>query len=300
MQPVHKLLTSILKSLPNDGTSNQTLSYERARKKSIEAGCSYGYDLSAATDRLPISIQVSILAGLFEAIGVKPVDSLRLASLWRDILTSRQFYVPQPPKGTVVPEGTPSHVSYEVGQPMGALSSFNMLAITHHLIMQYVAQSVGFVRGNKWCDAYEITGDDIVIFDPLLASNYVETMESLGLEINQKKSVVATNKACGEYLKKTWLRNIDVSMISWKQLYQNHSTLMGRVTDALYFCSKWSSANIPIASLVRKAALTWKDLSDPSMKVLNIPFLALLSLPLRQGTVKIETFLTFQLYKGEE
>jgi len=81
MQPVHKLLTSILKALPNDGTSNQTLSYERARQKSIDAGCSYGYDLSAATDRLPISIQVSILAGLFEAIGITPIDSPRLANL---------------------------------------------------------------------------------------------------------------------------------------------------------------------------------------------------------------------------
>jgi hypothetical protein len=39
-------------------------------------------------------------------------------------------------------------------------------------------------------------------------------MKSLGLEINQKKSVVSVSKACGEYLKKTWIKDIDVSMIS--------------------------------------------------------------------------------------
>lgn len=70
MQPVHRLLTNILRSLPNDGTLNQTLSYERARQKSIQYGKSYGYDLSAATDRLPIDIQVSVLRGIFIYIGI--------------------------------------------------------------------------------------------------------------------------------------------------------------------------------------------------------------------------------------
>jgi hypothetical protein len=31
---------------------------------------------------------------------------------------------------------------YAVGQPMGALSSWAMLAITHHMIMQYCAKLV--------------------------------------------------------------------------------------------------------------------------------------------------------------
>lgn len=81
-------------------------------------------------------------------------------------------------------------------------------------------------------------------------------MEALGLEINQKKSVVSVRKAMGEYLKKTWIRDLDVSMISWKQLYQNHSSLMGRVSDALYFLQKWSTANLSVAAIVRRAALT--------------------------------------------
>jgi len=35
-------------------------------------------------------------------------------------------------KGT----NTEEELKYAVGQPMGALSSFNMLALTHHLIVQ--------------------------------------------------------------------------------------------------------------------------------------------------------------------
>lgn len=81
MNPVHKLLTSILREIPNDGTLNQTRSYERAREKALKYGCSYGYDLSAATDRLPISLQVSILRGVFRAIGLDRSIAVELSLL---------------------------------------------------------------------------------------------------------------------------------------------------------------------------------------------------------------------------
>jgi len=205
MQPIHKLLTSILKSIPNDGTLNQTLSYKRARDKSIAYGKSFGYDLSAATDRLPIAIQVPILAGVFESIGIPPIPSMMLAKLWKQILVDRDFLVSKPPKGVEDPDGlTFTSIRYEVGQPMGALSSFNMLALTHHMIVQDIAQSLGKVKPKHgWYEAYELTGDDIVLFEEDVSTAYVQYMESLGLEINLKKSVVSVQKAAGEYLKKT-------------------------------------------------------------------------------------------------
>jgi hypothetical protein len=205
MQPIHKLLTSILKSIPNDGTLNQTLSYKRARDKSILYGKSFGYDLSAATDRLPIRIQVPILAGVFESIGIPPIPSMMLAKLWKEILVDRDFLVSKPPKGVEDPDNlTFTSIRYEVGQPMGALSSFNMLALTHHMIVQDIAQSLGKVKPKHgWYEAYELTGDDIVLFEEDVSNAYVQYMESLGLEINLKKSVVSVQKAAGEYLKKT-------------------------------------------------------------------------------------------------
>lgn len=65
-----------------------------------------------------------------------------------------------------------------------------------------------------WFDKYELTGDDVVIFDKHVAQKYVALMALLGLEINQKKSVVSRSHPVGEYLKKTWIRNLDVSMVS--------------------------------------------------------------------------------------
>jgi hypothetical protein len=55
------MLFAFLKGLPNDGTFDQHASEMRARSKAINAGRSYGYDLTAATDRLPIEIQSALL-----------------------------------------------------------------------------------------------------------------------------------------------------------------------------------------------------------------------------------------------
>lgn len=65
LSPLHQFLFSFLKSLPNDGTHDQNASVQRCFSKSKASGCSFGYDLSAATDRLPIALQMSVLEPIF-------------------------------------------------------------------------------------------------------------------------------------------------------------------------------------------------------------------------------------------
>jgi hypothetical protein len=64
LRPLHDSLFSILARMPNDGTMDQEAAFARAQEKARLHGCCYGYDLSAATDRLPIEIQKKILASL--------------------------------------------------------------------------------------------------------------------------------------------------------------------------------------------------------------------------------------------
>jgi hypothetical protein len=61
LAPIHDMLFKFLKTLPNDATFNQEAAVERCHNKCILTGCSFGYDLTAATDRLPISLQEEIL-----------------------------------------------------------------------------------------------------------------------------------------------------------------------------------------------------------------------------------------------
>lgn len=64
LKPLHDSLFSLLKSFPNDATFDQQASVKRCFAKAKLAKKSFGYDLSAATDRLPVSIQVQILSPL--------------------------------------------------------------------------------------------------------------------------------------------------------------------------------------------------------------------------------------------
>lgn len=65
LKPIHEHIFKVLKSLPNDGTFDQGASVNRCFEKAKIYKCSFGYDLSAATDRLPIDLQKAVLAVLF-------------------------------------------------------------------------------------------------------------------------------------------------------------------------------------------------------------------------------------------
>jgi len=129
LKPLHEFLFSFLKSLPNDGTFDQHASVKRCMSKSLDAKCSFGYDLSAATDRLPIDIQVSVLTSFL---------GKEFAEAWKDLLINRDYV--QHVQESFVP------IRYAVGQPMGALSSWAMLAVTHHLLTQLAALKAGKTR----------------------------------------------------------------------------------------------------------------------------------------------------------
>lgn len=63
-KPLHDLLFKILSGIPNDATFHQGQAFKRAVSKAELSGHSYGFDLSAATDRLPLILQIKILSGI--------------------------------------------------------------------------------------------------------------------------------------------------------------------------------------------------------------------------------------------
>jgi len=108
----------------------------------------YSLDLSAATDRLPVHLQEDIL----EVLGLN-------GRVWKQILDRPYYY-----------DGIP--YKYAVGQPMGAYSSFAMLALTNHLLV-HVAHLKAFNKSlTKGLGSYAVLGDDIVISDRELANSY--------------------------------------------------------------------------------------------------------------------------------
>jgi len=167
LRPLHDFLFSSLRNIGEDSTFDQDRKFsELLSSLSREKPKLYGFDLSAATDRLPIVLQQDILS----LIGFNLPWSSILDLDWH-----LNFRV----------DSNVNSVRYAVGQPMGALSSWAMLAVTHHVIVKVAAIKAGLQNFRDYC----ILGDDIVIANDKVSQEYLTLMATLGLEINRQKSV---------------------------------------------------------------------------------------------------------------
>jgi hypothetical protein len=205
MAPLHKWIFARLRLLPTDGTFNQVKPVERLIASFRKDGhWVASYDLSAATDRLPLQLQVDLL---------RPLLGDRLADLWAYLLVSQPYGLPRIAKSYNLGY---SMVWYAVGQPMGALSSWALLALTHHAIVQMAAATV-YPRELGWFLLYAVLGDDVVIADRLVAQEYLRIMKAIGVEISLAKSLVS-NSSSLEFAKRTWVRGRDCSPISLAEI----------------------------------------------------------------------------------
>jgi len=201
MAPLHEWIFKGLRQIPTDGTFNQTRPVETLIKRFKDKGhWVASYDLSAATDRIPIRIQVELL---------KPLLGERLADLWAYLLVGQPYRLPKIAKSWNLGYKV---VWYAVGQPMGALSSWAMLALVHHAIVQ-LAASKAYPSAPGWFPLYAVLGDDVVIADHAVAMHYLRIMDALGVEIGLAKSLVSSQSSI-EFAKRTWIRGRDCSPIS--------------------------------------------------------------------------------------
>lgn len=166
-RPLHDGLFTMLKLIPQDGTHDQWKPVQEWVIPRIRLGSPcFSFDLSSATDRLPVAAQKQILTHLFGKV---------FAWAW-SVLLDRDWWF----------QGKP--IRYAVGQPMGAYSSWAMLAVMHHIVVQMAAMRSGWVG---WFPYYAVVGDDIVIADAGVAEHYLSIMRTFGVSISTHKSIVS-------------------------------------------------------------------------------------------------------------
>jgi hypothetical protein len=170
--PLHDTIYKFLGTIPQDGTKDQVApikkllellgvtNIEHSGTKRLQS-----MDLSAATDRLPVKLQAQIL----QIMGFD-------GKLWMEIL-DREWLFEQ------------TTVRYEVGQPMGAYSSFASLALTHHVIIRIAALQSG-VDPKKLL--YAVLGDDGAMANRKVAKQYKLIFNLLGMTINPIKGFDGT------------------------------------------------------------------------------------------------------------
>jgi hypothetical protein len=99
-----------------------------------------------------------------------------------------------------------SNISYSVGNPMGAYSSWSSFALAHHFLIYYCCQ----INGIDWKSCqYCILGDDVLIRDDLVAKSYLEVIERIGLEYSPAKTHVSDHFF--EIAKRLFYKNEEVS-----------------------------------------------------------------------------------------
>lgn len=258
-KPLHDELFRFLKQLPNDGTFDQDRSFERSMEKAQTYGCGYSVDLSSATDRLPIDLQVGILDFMSGA---------PIGKLWKDILVLRPYMIR---KNKYIKDV--DYVHYSTGQPMGCLSSWAMLAVTHHFILQTCAFHVYGTR--RWFDKYEILGDDLVIFDKAIYLEYCRLMDLLKVGVNPSKSLISDDLTAIEFAKRTGVNNVDVSGLSFKQFISEDS-IMGRMNIVLSASKRGLISSIPL--LLRALERTKGDVLNSTPKGKEVLMTSLMGL----------------------
>jgi hypothetical protein len=225
LRPFHDFLFSLLRGLPTDGTFDQGHQVRRIRE--LRTGHCFSFDLSAATDRLPVDLQVQILSVL---------ASPAYARAWKKFLVGRSYWFNLTKElqslKSDVKLAKLNKFTYAVGQPMGALSSWASLAVTHHFLIWW-ACCLAQVEPRNFVN-YSVLGDDICIWDVKVAKQYLHICKQLGVEINLAKSIVSHQRRIShgllsqtavEFAKRTLLGKMDISPFPFKLLLGNREMI---------------------------------------------------------------------------
>jgi hypothetical protein len=132
------------------------------------------FDLSAATDRFPITVQKWLL----EAIGYEG-----LAGKWSALATERDFHF------LAAENADERKVRYATGQGMGTFGSFVIFSLAHHAAMQYAAWVASGRSSHEWFMGYRILGDDNGIGPKPVADIYRALMGKLDVPISDRKTI---------------------------------------------------------------------------------------------------------------
>lgn len=213
LKPLHDAIFKYLSSVEEDGTFDQDNALKRYMANSDPAHKFHSFDLTSATDRIPVDVQEQILNELGYP-GKWWKELLDISWKWSLGFKETEFGLSVPISGfknhiveilstLSSPHGTT--VKYAVGQPMGAYSSWAMLALTHHVIVRYAAHRAGVTGPFN----YVVLGDDISINHDAVAQSYLAVMQTLGVSINMSKSIISNDLV--EFAKRWVTREYDLS-----------------------------------------------------------------------------------------
>jgi hypothetical protein len=261
LYPLHDyIFQNILRLIPQDGTHDQGKPLLMLNEKIVEFLSTtgkahvYSFDLKAATDRIPSELTVSVLGNL-----VTPA----VAKSWRELLVGIPYSNVSFRKRDRHYFGE-AQIRYGTGMPMGAYSNWAMLALVHHLIVQFAAYKAGF-RG--WYELYALLGDDIVILGTAVAKQYEALCKAFGIQIGLAKSLISPNGSY-EFAKRFYVRGVDASPISVREYWVSQSNLPSFIE--LVARAKRVKSDLRLADVIRAYAKGYRVVSELTQRIAKL------------------------------
>jgi hypothetical protein len=223
--PAANRLYNLVRQLPKDATFDQdrfdTRIQNRVNNDNLYQG---SVDLSKATDNLPFEWGDEIIIHLETHFGLSP-EALRIRRIfdestlteaeekeWEFIRSYDLFETIARAKW--YDEGY--LIQWKVGQPLGSLPSFAVLAITHNFLLESLGAYLGLAHS-----PYVVLGDDVVIMNKKLRRRYIRELSSRGIPLSLHKSYEGR---LSEFAGKTYVRNnvpfycSDHNPVTWNSL----------------------------------------------------------------------------------
>jgi hypothetical protein len=169
LEPFKQRLLNLCHKLPWDCTHDQSKAVPAIQDRLKNGGQVHSVDLSSATDLFPLNFQEYVLRELNTSHRWQ-----QYVDLFIELSRSQWKF-------------GDSWVSWKKGQPMGLGPSFPSFALSHGLLLNFLA---GHRPG-----LFFILGDDVVILDDEVYNYYVRVLETWEVPISTSKSLSSTKVA---------------------------------------------------------------------------------------------------------
>ena len=175
-EPLKEKLLAFCSMYPEIKTTNQDLGHEVVVDWLKDGRNVYSFDATAFTDRFPVDLQLNlakklIKRGILDNFDYDALEIVSRGSWWSSDLARE--------------------VKWSIGQPLGYGPSFHLATLAHAAIID----TIDYRRNGKRTGCWQVVGDDVVICDESVATEYKETMTLLGVEINLQKSLISSKYA---------------------------------------------------------------------------------------------------------
>jgi hypothetical protein len=197
LRPLNSKIFKLLSSISQDCTHEQD-KHLCFLKKTSEEHKYHSIDLTAFSDRFPITIQKVMLRILYGP---------EYSEAWSDIMVGYPF------------DFHGDQIYYGTGNPMGMYSSWAVASLAHHFLIWKACKRAN--RNWRRCP-YMLLGDDLVIADDNVAREYKNILQEWLIPYSPEKTHVSSRGY--EFAKQIIIDDINVSPFPLAALFERRNS----------------------------------------------------------------------------